>query len=51
MNSSSRYSNRFWIIRSSTPVMIIIMAVIVGAIMIGVILPIYQSYSTIGAGM
>ncbi|MBO4610386.1 MAG: type II secretion system F family protein [Lachnospiraceae bacterium] len=33
------------------PVMIIIMAVIVGAIMIGVILPIYQSYSTIGAGM
>jgi len=32
------------------PVMIVIMAVIVGAIMIGVILPIYQSYSTIGAG-
>ena len=32
------------------PVMIIIMAVIVGAIIIGVILPIYQSYSTIGAG-
>ncbi len=32
------------------PVMIIIMAVIVGFIMIGVILPIYQSYSTIGAG-
>ena len=33
------------------PVMIVIMAVIVGSIMIGVILPIYQSYSTIGAGM
>ncbi len=32
------------------PVMIVIMAVIVGFIMIGVILPIYQSYSTIGAG-
>ncbi|MCR4793265.1 MAG: type II secretion system F family protein [Lachnospiraceae bacterium] len=32
------------------PVMIIIMAIIVGFIMIGVILPIYQSYSTIGAG-
>lgn len=32
------------------PVMIIIMAVIVGFIIIGVILPIYQSYSTIGAG-
>ncbi|MBR7089607.1 MAG: type II secretion system F family protein [Lachnospiraceae bacterium] len=33
------------------PVMIVIMAAIVGTIMIGVILPIYQSYSTIGAGM
>ena len=32
------------------PVMIVIMAVIVGFIIIGVILPIYQSYSTIGAG-
>ncbi len=32
------------------PVMIVIMALIVGFIMIGVILPIYQSYSTIGAG-
>ncbi len=32
------------------PVMIIIMAVIVAFIIIGVILPIYQSYSTIGAG-
>ena len=32
------------------PLMIIIMAIIVGAIIIGVILPIYQSYSTIGAG-
>ena len=32
------------------PVMIVVMAVIVGFIMIGVILPIYQSYSTIGAG-
>ena len=33
------------------PVMIVIMALIVGFIMIGVIVPIYQSYSTIGAGM
>jgi len=32
------------------PIMIIIMAVVVGAIIVGVILPIYQSYSTIGAG-
>jgi type IV pilus assembly protein PilC len=32
------------------PVMIIVMAVIVGFIMISVIVPIYQSYSTIGAG-
>lgn len=32
------------------PVMIVIMACIVAFIMIGVILPIYQSYSTIGAG-
>ena len=32
------------------PIMIVIMAVIVGFIMISVILPIYQSYSTIGAG-
>ncbi len=32
------------------PVMIVIMALIVGFIMIGVIIPIYQSYSTIGAG-
>ncbi|MCR5740250.1 MAG: type II secretion system F family protein [Lachnospiraceae bacterium] len=32
------------------PVMIVIMAAIVGFIMIAVIFPIYQSYSTIGAG-
>ncbi|MBP3297355.1 MAG: type II secretion system F family protein, partial [Lachnospiraceae bacterium] len=32
------------------PVTIIVMAVIVGFVMIGVITPIYQSYSTIGAG-
>mgnify|MGYP002853749056 CR=1 FL=1 len=32
------------------PVMIVVMAIIVGFIMIGVIVPIYQSYSTIGAG-
>ena len=32
------------------PVMIVIMACIVAFIIIGVILPIYQSYSTIGAG-
>jgi len=32
------------------PVMIVIMALIVGFIMIAVIIPIYQSYSTIGAG-
>ena len=32
------------------PVTIIIMAVIVGFVMIGVITPIYQSYSSIGAG-
>ena len=33
------------------PVMIVIMAVIVGFVIIAVILPIYNSYSTIGAGM
>ena len=32
------------------PVMIVIMAVAVGFIMISIIQPIYQSYSTIGAG-
>ena len=32
------------------PVMIVIMAVIVGFVIIAVILPIYNSYSTIGAG-
>ncbi|MCR5616588.1 MAG: type II secretion system F family protein [Saccharofermentans sp.] len=32
------------------PVMIVVMAVIVGFIMISIIQPIYQSYSTIGAG-
>lgn len=32
------------------PVMIVVMAVIVGFIMIAIIQPIYQSYSTIGAG-
>ena len=32
------------------PVMIVVMAVIVGFIMIAVIQPIYNSYSTIGAG-
>ena len=32
------------------PVMIVVMAAIVGFVMIAVIQPIYQSYSTIGAG-
>ena len=32
------------------PVMIVVMAVLVGFIMISIIQPIYQSYSTIGAG-
>ena len=32
------------------PVMIVIMAVIVGFVMIAVIQPIYNSYATIGAG-
>lgn len=32
------------------PVMIIVMAVMVGFIMIAIIWPIYKSYSTIGAG-
>jgi type IV pilus assembly protein PilC len=32
------------------PVMIVVMAAIVGFIMIAIIQPIYQSYSTIGAG-
>ncbi len=32
------------------PIMIVVMALIVGFIMIAVIVPIYQSYSTIGAG-
>ena len=32
------------------PVMIVVMAVMVGFIMIAIIQPIYQSYSTIGAG-
>ena len=33
------------------PVMIVIMAIIVGFVIIAVIQPIYNSYSTIGAGM
>lgn len=32
------------------PVMIVVMAVVVGFIMISIIQPIYNSYSTIGAG-
>ena len=32
------------------PVMIVVMAVVVGFIMISIIQPIYQSYSSIGAG-
>ena len=32
------------------PVMIVVMAVVVGFIMISIIYPIYQSYQTIGAG-
>ena len=32
------------------PVMIVVMAVVVGFIMISIIQPIYQSYQTIGAG-
>ena len=33
------------------PVMIVVMAGIVGFVMIAVIVPIYNSYSTIGAGV
>ena len=33
------------------PVMIVVMAVIVGFVIIAVITPIYNSYSTIGAGV
>jgi type IV pilus assembly protein PilC len=32
------------------PVMIVVMAVIVGFVIISIIQPIYQSYETIGAG-
>ena len=47
--ASEQAMNR--LVKYVEPVMIIIMALIVGFIMIGVIVPIYQSYSTIGAGM
>ncbi len=46
--ASEQAMNR--LVKYVEPIMIVVMAMIVGFIMIGVIVPIYQSYSTIGAG-
>ena len=46
--ASEQAMNR--LVKYVEPIMIVVMALIVGFIMIGVIVPIYQSYSTIGAG-